>query len=68
MRELGEKHPRYGHRRLHSLLVKGGFRVNHKKTARLYYSVLGLQLRRKKSRKKNQIVGETFSQPSFDAQ
>ena len=52
MRELGEKYPRYGHRRLHSLLVKEGFRVNHKKTARLYYSVLGLQLRRKKSRKK----------------
>ena len=52
MRDLGEKYPRYGHRRLHSLLIKEGLKANHKKTARLYYSVLGLQLRRKKNRKK----------------
>ena len=52
MRELGDKYPRYGHRRLHSLLVKEGHKVNHKRTARLYYSVLRLQLRRKKRMKK----------------
>ena len=53
MQALGNKYPRYGHRRLHHLLIKEGCRVNHKKTARLYYAVLKLQLRRKKRAKKS---------------
>lgn len=52
MLELSKKHPRYGHRRLHSLLLMKGYKVNHKKTARLYYKVLQLQLRKKKRTKK----------------
>ena len=52
MREFSKQYPRYGHRRLHSLLLKEGHRANHKKTARLYYKVLKFQLRRKKRMKR----------------
>ena len=60
MAELGKQYPRYGHRRVHSLLLKAGHRVNHKKTARLYYNVLQLQLRRKKRMKKFRSKDKPF--------
>jgi putative transposase len=37
---------RYGYRRVHVLLRREGWRINHKKTLRIYRE-LGLQLRNK---------------------
>ena len=36
MRELAHARPRYGYRRLHVLVCREGWRVNQKKTYRLY--------------------------------
>jgi putative transposase len=44
--ELAQERPRFGYRRLHSLLVRAGHRVNHKRIERLY-RVAGLGLRRR---------------------
>ena len=46
IRELSEARIRYGHRRIHVLLRREGWVVNHKRTRRLYREE-GLQLRRK---------------------
>jgi len=35
MRELAAKHPRFGYRRIHQLLLCRGWRVNHKRVQRL---------------------------------
>jgi len=35
LRELASVHPRYGYRRMHALLNREGFRVNHKRVQRL---------------------------------
>ncbi|MDE3269649.1 MAG: hypothetical protein OYH77_05140, partial [Pseudomonadota bacterium] len=54
---------------MHSQLRKEGFMVNHKKTARLYYSVLQMQLRRKKRMKKIRLKDKlTFPPPHFIVQ
>ena len=52
MKELAEKHPRYGLWMIHRILVAEGLVVNIKRTARIYRQ-LGLQLvnRRKRQRK-----------------
>jgi putative transposase len=50
MRELAEERPRFGYRRLHVLLRREGFRVNHKRVYRLY-RLDGLMLRRKKRKR-----------------
>ena len=60
MAERGKQSPRYGHRRLHSLLLKESHRANHKKTARLYCKVLQLQLRRKKRMNKFRSQDKPF--------
>lgn len=36
MRRLSEQRPRYGYRRIHVLLEREGFRVNHKRVERLW--------------------------------
>lgn len=36
LKELAESRVRYGYRRLHVLLQREGWRVNHKRTYRLY--------------------------------
>jgi transposase InsO family protein len=36
MKELSTKHPRYGYRRVHALLVREGWRVNRKRVQRLW--------------------------------
>jgi putative transposase len=46
MKEIAETRVRYGYRRIHVLLKREGWRVNHKKTYSLYKE-LGLQLRNK---------------------
>ena len=50
LRELSEKKKRYGSPRLHQLLLREGFKINHKRTERLYRKE-GLSLRRKKKRR-----------------
>jgi putative transposase len=45
--ELARERPRFGYRRLHVLLERGGERVNHKRVHRVYREA-GLSLRRKK--------------------
>ena len=45
--ELAREKPRYGYRRLHVLLRRGGEQVNHKRVHRIYREA-GLRIRRKK--------------------
>lgn len=47
LKELAAERPRFGYRRLHILLVREGWKINHKRVLRLYQA-LGLQVRRKK--------------------
>ncbi len=51
MIEIAEKKPRYGSPRLHVLLRRDGFKINHKRTERVYRE-LGLSLRRKQRKKR----------------
>jgi putative transposase len=48
--QLGKERSRFGYRRLHVLLRREGFRVNHKRVLRLY-RVAGLSLRRQKRKR-----------------
>jgi len=50
LRELAAERPRFGYRRLHALLVREGWQVNHKRIYRLY-GELGLTMRRKRRRR-----------------
>ena len=50
IRELAEKHKRYGSPRIHALLRREGIDINHKKTERIYQEER-LSLRRKKRKK-----------------
>jgi putative transposase len=36
LKELSKKHPRYGYRRIHALLVREGWRVNRKRVQRIW--------------------------------
>jgi len=51
LRELAESRKRFGYRRLHVLLVREGWRVNHKHVYRLYLEEK-LVLRRKRGRRR----------------
>ena len=51
IRELAEARVRYGYRRIHVLLRREGWGVNHKRTRRLYREE-GLQLRNKTPKRK----------------
>lgn len=49
LRELAEERRRFGYRRLHMLLKREGFKVNHKKLRRIYREEkLSLRIRKKK--------------------
>jgi putative transposase len=51
LRDLALARPRYGYRRLHVLLRREGWRVNHKRVHRLYRALeLGLRTKRRKKR------------------
>ena len=51
LRDLAASRVRYGYRRLHGLLQREGWRVNHKRVYRLYRQAgLGLRLRRPRTR------------------
>ena len=51
MREICATRVRYGYRRVHVLLQRDGWQVNHKRTYKLYRE-LGLQLRNKTPRRR----------------
>ena len=63
LRELAEQRHRFGCPRLHVLLRREGFLVNHKRTERLYREE-GLALRRKRHRKRAAGVRVTFPAPT----
>lgn len=46
IKEISQTRMRFGYRRIHTLLVREGWRVNHKRVRRIY-NELGLQLRSK---------------------
>lgn len=51
LRELAGARPRFGYRRLHGLLLREGWRINHKRVLRLYREeALMLRTRRRKKR------------------
>jgi putative transposase len=51
LRDLAATRVRYGYRRLHVLLKREGWRVNHKRIYRLYREEgLGIRVKRKKKR------------------
>jgi putative transposase len=52
LKRLARKHPRYGYRRIHALLLREGWRENLKRVHRLWKELgLARPVRRKKSRK-----------------
>lgn len=63
LKELSEKRRRWGYRRLHWLLRREGFAINHKRTERLYREE-GLSLRRK--RRKKRTVGMRAPLPAAE--
>jgi putative transposase len=51
LRELAEKRPRWGQKRLHVILRREGHLINHKRTERLYRELkLSLRLKKRKKR------------------
>ena len=62
MRELAEQRRRFGYRRLHVLLEREGLVVNHKRTERLYREE-GLQLRRRRHKKRAACIRVPMPQP-----
>ena len=65
LRELAKERPRYGYRRLHALLVREGFGVNHKRVQRLCRDE-GLRVRVKK-RKRARLGQSTNPQDRLSA-
>ena len=63
MRDLAHKKPRYGVRRLHTLLKKEGLVVNHKRTERIYKQE-GLTIRIKTKKKLPPSVRLTLCVPA----
>jgi len=55
LRDLAEARIQYGYRRLHILLQREGWQVNHKRVYRLYVQE-GLVLRTKKPRRRRSVV------------
>lgn len=56
LKQLASKKPRYGALRLHALLRREGFMINHKRTERLYqYLKLSLKQRSKKKRYRSEL-------------
>jgi putative transposase len=55
LKDLAASRVRFGYRRLHVLLLREGWRVNHKKVYRLYREK-GLSLRLKRSKKRPCLV------------
>jgi putative transposase len=55
LRELAQARPAFGHKRLHVLIRRDGWAVNHKKTHRLYKAE-GLQLKPRRPRRRRAVT------------
>ena len=64
MKELANKHKRYGSPRLHALLKKEGRVQNHKRTERIYTEE-GLMIRRKRKKKQIHFFRVPLPEPSM---
>src|SRR5262249_47216297 len=63
LKELALSRPRYGYRRLHVLLRREGWTVNHKRTLRLYREE-GLVVRAKRGRKRASYTRVPLPEPT----
>jgi len=66
IKRLARRYPRYGHRRIHALLVRGGWSVNLKRIRRLWNG-LGLRrpLRLRKPRKLETVASTVLLSSPF---
>jgi putative transposase len=64
LRSQAAARPRFGYRRLHTLLARTGWQVNHKRIYRLY-RLAGLQVRRR--RRKRRLAGDRVVLPTLTA-
>lgn len=55
LRELAQARPAFGHKRLHVLIRRDGWMINHKKTHRLYKAE-GLQLKPRRPRRRRAVL------------
>jgi putative transposase len=55
LQELAREHPRYGYRRLHVMLRRGGEPVNHKRVCRVYRD-LGLSVKRTRRKRLRRML------------
>jgi len=67
IKELADKHRRFGHPRIHVLLRREGFRANHKKTHRIYCEER-LQVRKRKQKRRTAIARRPMLVPSGPGQ
>ena len=63
LRELAHERRRFGYRRLHVLLVREGWAVNHKRVYRLYCEE-GLAVRRRKRKSRAAFVRQPLAAPT----
>ena len=67
LHDLSDRHRRFGHPRLHVLLRREGFVINHKKSHRLYVEE-HLQVRKRKKRRRCAIMRKPLVLPSRPGQ
>lgn len=63
LRDLADRHRRFGHPRLHILLRREGFRANHKKTHRIYCEEK-LQVRKRKTKRRTAVMRQPMTVPT----
>ena len=64
IREIAEQKRRYGCPRIYVCLRREGWRVNHKKVARIYYRDEGLALRRRRRKKAAAVPRSALPRPT----
>jgi putative transposase len=62
IKELADRHRRFGHPRIHILLRREGFRANHKRTHRIYCEER-LQVRKRKPKRRTAIARQPMVVP-----
>ena len=63
LKDLASSRPRYGYRRLHILLRREGWGINHKRVYRIY-NMLGLQVRTKQRKKRAAVMRIPLEKPT----
>lgn len=62
IKDLADRHRRFGHPRIHILLRREGFRANHKKTHRIYCEER-LQVRKRKPKRRTAVARHPMAMP-----